>query len=317
MKTKEVKVIRNYKDTVFRMLYREKKALLELYNALNDTDYQNEDALEIYTLENVIYMNVKNDVSFLVGAELNLYEQQSTYNPNMPLRNLIYIARQLEAYIRQETMYSSKQVKIPAPRFVVFYNGTTAQPERRILCLSEAYEIRTGEPELELKVLMLNLNTGHNKELLERCKTLREYCLFVERVRKYVEKEPIHEAVERAVSECIREGILVDFLQKQRAEVIAMSIFEYNEEAELKKIRADEYELGKLEGERAGKAEGERIGKISGIIEILSVWGEIPAGILHAIEQERDPERLTELLKAAARASSIKEFREMMDSGMK
>lgn len=133
----------------------------------------------------------------------------------MPLRNLIYIARQLEAY-----------------------------------------EMRTNEPELELKVLMLNLNTRHNKELLERCRTLKEYCLFVERVRRYAADDVIREAVERAVSECIREGILSDFLQKQRAEVIAMSIFEYNEEEELKKIRADEYELGKLEGERVGRIAG-------------------------------------------------------------
>lgn len=178
----------------------------------------------------------------------------------MPLRNLIYIARQLEAY-----------------------------------------EMRTNEPELELKVLMLNLNTRHNKELLERCRTLKEYCLFVERVRRYAADDVIQEAVERAVSECIREGILSDFLQKQRAEVIAMSIFEYNEEEELKKIRADEYELGKLEGER--------VGRIAGIIELLSALGEIPTDMRQVIEQEGDPERLTELLKAAARVSRSKSLK--------
>ena len=127
----EPNIIRNHKDTVFRMLYRDESKLLELYNALNDTHYQDADSLKVYTLENAIYLSMKNDVSFLLGPELNLYEHQASFNPNMPLRDLLYIARQLEKYIKDETLYSTVLTKIPVPRFVVFYNGTQKHPEIR------------------------------------------------------------------------------------------------------------------------------------------------------------------------------------------
>ncbi|MDO4332016.1 MAG: hypothetical protein Q4C58_04950 [Eubacteriales bacterium] len=259
----QVKVIREYKDTVFRMLYRDKKELLQLYNALNETTYNNPEDLEVCTLENAIFMNVKNDVSFLLDSVLSLYEQQSSFNPNMPLRDLIYVSRQLEKYVRRESIYSSKLIRIPAPRFVVFYNGTSLQPERKILKLSDSFKSNNNEPELELKVLMLNINLGHNKELLEKCKTLKEYCIYVDRVRNYAKEMSIEDAVRLTVDECIRDGILSDFLAAQKAEVIAMSIFEYNEEIEMKKIREDEYNLG--------KAEGETIGRNTGIEEVINV----------------------------------------------
>lgn len=147
-------------------------------------------------------------------------------------------------------------MKIPAPRFVVFYNGTDKRPEMETGRLSDAFEKAADEPELELKVRMLNINSGNNKELLDKCRTLKEYCMYVERIRSYVKRMPVQEAVERAVNECIREGILSDFLLANKAEVIAMSIFEYDEEREMKKIRKDEYELGKEEGREEGKIWG-------------------------------------------------------------
>ena len=153
-------------------------------------------------------------------------------------------------------IYSSKLVQIPVPRFVVFYNGTQEQPERRGLRLSDAFEKKVSSPELEVTVTMLNINPGNNRELMEKCRTLREYCMFVECIRKYAEQMDIGEAVERAVTECIRNDILTDFLSAQRAEVIAMSIFEYNEEEEMKKIRADEFSVGRETGKAEGKAEG-------------------------------------------------------------
>ena len=253
--TEKLHVVRNQKDTVFRMLFREKKELLELYNALNDSAYNSPEKLTIYTLENAIYMNFKNDSSFLLDSELNLYEHQSSYNPNMPLRDLVYIAKQLEKYTRNDTIYSSALVKIPVPRFVVFYNGTDVQPDRQTLRLSDAFEKKTAEPELELKVLMLNINFGHNKELMDKSRTLREYAQYVDRVRKYAKLMRIEEAVERAVAECIKEGILEDFLSSQKAEVIAVSIFEYNEEVEMRKIRESEYKSGKEDGIACGEAE--------------------------------------------------------------
>ena len=208
------------------------------------------------TVRGTEQLHFKNDISFLLDSEMNLYEHQGSYNPNMPLRDLAYIAKQLEKYTRDETIYSSTLVKIPVPRFVVFYNGTDGQPERQILRLSDAFEKETSEPELELKVLMLNINFGHNKELMEKCRTLREYSQYVDRVRKYAKRMRIEEAVERAVTECTREGILADFLSSQRAEVIAVSIFEYNEEEEMRKIRASEYKNGKEDGIAQGIKQG-------------------------------------------------------------
>ena len=266
-------VVRNQKDTVFRMLFREKKELLELYNALNDSAYNSPEDLTICTLENAIDMNFKNDISFLLDSEMNLYEHQGSYNPNMPLRDLVYIAKQLEKYTRDETIYSSTLVKIPVPRFVVFYNGTDGQPERQILRLSDAFEKETSEPELELKVLMLNINFGHNKELMEKCRTLREYSQYVDRVRKYAKRMRIEEAVERAVTECTREGILADFLSSQRAEVIAVSIFEYNEEEEMRKIRASEYKNGKEDGIAQGIKQGIEQGIEQGMVETCKELG--------------------------------------------
>ena len=266
-------VVRNQKDTVFRMLFREKKELLELYNALNDSAYNSPEDLTICTLENAIYMNFKNDISFLLDSEMNLYKHQGSYNPNMPLRDLVYIAKQLEKYTRDETIYSSTLVKIPVPRFVVFYNGTDGQPERQILRLSDAFEKETAEPELELKVLMLNIIFGHNKELMEKCRTLREYSQYVDRVRKYAKRMQIEEAVEREVTECTREGILADFLSAQRAEVIAVSIFEYNEEEEMRKIRASEYKNGKEDGIAQGIKQGIEQGIEQGMVETCKELG--------------------------------------------
>ena len=245
-------------------------------------------------------MEVKNDVSFLFDSQMNLYEHQSSFNPNMPLRDLFYIARQLEKYTLGKSLYSSKLRKIPVPRFVVFYNGTQEQPESRILKLSDAFEKKVPSPELEVKVTMLNINLGKNRELMEKCRTLREYCMFVERIRGYAKELEIAEAVERAVTECIREDILADFLSAQRAEVIAMSIFEYNKEEEMKKIRADEFSIGK----DAGKAEG----KAEDVLALLKELGEIPVGLRERILSETDLELLNRWLKQAAKAGTIQEF---------
>ena len=260
-----VQIVRTYKDTLFRFVFKDKEKLLKLYNALNGTDYTNPDDLETYTLENAIYMGVKNDVSFLLDSELSLYEQQSTFNPNMPLRDLVYITKQLEKYIVWNTLYSSKLVRIPVPRFVVFYNGTQDQPERAVLKLSDAFEKKVEDPELELKVTMLNINLGHNKELLERCRPLRDYCTFVARVREKAESMPIEEAVDCAVTECIQEDILVDILMEQRAEVMAMSVLEYNVEIEREKVRRAEREVGYEEGYGEGYDEGREAGRKAGL----------------------------------------------------
>ena len=253
------KANQKYKDTVFRMLFSDKKNLLSLYNAINRTEYDDPEKLQTVTLENAIYMGMKNDLAFIIDMNLFLYEHQSTYNPNIPLRDLFYISAEYQKLVDRKSLYSSSLQKIPAPYFIVFYNGTEKQEEYWENSLSDAYENLNGEPELELKVITLNINEGHNRELLEQCQTLREYAQYVTKVRKYAKEMNLDEAVERTVNECIQEGILKDFLRANRNEVIAMSIFEYDKEEEEKKLRKAEYEagiqVGRQEGIQATKKE--------------------------------------------------------------
>ena len=241
---------RNYKDTVFRMLFSDRKNLLSLYNAVNQSNYKNPEDLEIVTLENAIYMGIKNDLAFIMDTNLYLYEHQSTYNPNMPLRDLFYICSEYQKLVDKKSLFSSTLQKIPAPNFIEFYNGSTVISDYTELRLSSAFECLTGEPKLELIVTVLNVNEGHNADLMQHCSMLKEYAQYVARVRHYASDMPLNQAVKRAVDECIREGILAEFLARNRNEVISMSIFEYDKELEEKKLRKAEYEYGFAEGEK-------------------------------------------------------------------
>ncbi len=248
---------RNYKDTVFRMLFSDRKNLLSLYNAVNQSNYKNPEDLEIVTLENAIYMGIKNDLAFIMDTNLYLYEHQSTYNPNMPLRDLFYICSEYQKLVDKKSLFSSTLQKIPAPNFIEFYNGSTVISDCTELRLSSAFECLTGEPKLELIVTVLNVNEGHNADLMQHCSMLKEYAQYVARVRHYASDMPLNEAVKHAVDECIREGILAEFLTRNRNEVISMSIFEYDKELEEKKLRKAEFEAGREAGHEAGFAEGE------------------------------------------------------------
>ena len=246
---------RKYKDTLFRMIFREPKELLKLYNAVNGTDYQKPEELQIVTLENAIYMNMKNDLAFIIDCRMSLYEHQSSVNPNMPLRNLFYVAKEYQSMVSSQSLYSSRLVRLPTPYFVVFYNGLTRQPERREMKLSDAFLTPVDEPSLELKVVQLNIGEGHNQEIMEKCPLLAQYSRYVGIVQQYAADMPLAAAVENAVDECIREGILSDFLKKNRAEAIEVSIFEYDEERELELFRAAERQIGREEGHKEGRQE--------------------------------------------------------------
>ena len=247
---KVVKANRKYKDTVFRMLFSDRNNLLSLYNAVNGSNYEDPDALEIVTLENAVYMGMKNDLAFIVDTGLFLYEHHSTYNPNMPLRDLFYISGEYQKLVNHKSLYSSVLQKLPAPNFIVFYNGSEREEDCWTNYLSESYENLAGEPNLELKVLTLNINEGHNPELMEQCQILREYAQYVAKVREYAREADLDTAVEQAVNDCIQNGILAEFLRKNKSEVIAMSIFEYDKEEEERKLREAEYEAGYNSGKR-------------------------------------------------------------------
>lgn len=237
-----------YKDTLFRMLFKEKTRLLELYNAINNTAYNDPEELEIVTLENAVYLSMKNDISCLVDMRIQLYEQQSTVNPNMPLRDLMYVCTQYEKLIIKKDLYSRRLIKLPTPKFVVFYNGVEKQPEQLELYLSDAFEIPEESPALELCVTQYNINEGFNKELLDKCPTLFHYMQYVSLVREYRRTMPLSEAVPKIVDYCIAHGILSDFLLANKAEVMKMTIFEYDEEQHKQTLLSEGYEDGFNDG---------------------------------------------------------------------
>ncbi len=257
---------RNYKDRIFRMVFREKKALLALYNAMNETDYENEDDLKVTTLESALYLEMKNDVSFVLYDELLLYEHQSTKNPNLPLRNLFYVSDVYSELTKDLFLYGSVPVQIPEPKFVVFYNGLENMQEREVLKLSSLYAKKAEHISLELETLVLNVNIGYNKILMERCRQLSDYAQFVSEVRKRLSKKiPLSEAVNEAVEDCIQRGILAEFLSKNRAEVIKVSIYEYDEEKVKRMFKEECMKLGMEQGKQLGIEQGKQIGIEQGI----------------------------------------------------
>ena len=278
---------RDHKDTLFRMLFSTKENLLSLYNAVNHSHYTNPEELEIVTLKNAVYMNMKNDQAFLLDMQLNLYEHQSTWNPNMPLRFLFYVAKEYQMLARNQTLYASALVELPTPHFVVFYNGETEREAESLLKLSHSFKQKTEHPELELLVKVLNINLDKNLEILETCRLLKEYMLLVHKIRQYtIEYKDINQAVEQAVTECINENILADFLRKNRAEAIEVCIFEYDEKRETELIRKAEFAEGEKVGEARGLREGEKRGEAKGMAKIL--LNLIEKGILtkeQALEQ--------------------------------
>ena len=279
----EKKPNRLYKARLFVMIFEDKRKLLELYNAISGKHYEDPELLEINTLENAIYMSMKNDLSFLIDARLSLYEHQSTYSPNLPLRFLFYLSDMFSGMTMDANLYGTKKVELPAPRFVVFYNGEADQPDRQILKLSDLYTVEEEDPMLDLKVLMLNVNQGHNPELME----------------KYAREQPIAEAVERAITECIREGILKEFLEKNRREAKNVSIYEYDQEKHIRQEREEAWEAGEKAGreagEKAGWEAGEKAGRETGQMDKLQeliqkklAKGKTIPEIAEALEEEED-----------------------------
>ena len=271
MKNVSLPVNRIYKDRLYKMIFNDKSELLKLYNAINGTHYDDPAMLTITTLDNAIYMTMENDLSFIIDMRLALYEQQSTVNPNLPLRFLMYITDIYSAYTKDMNIYGSKKVQIPLPSFVIFYNGVKSQPDRTEFLLSELFHPTTDQPALELKAVMLNINKGHNQELMNACHTLRDYSEYVARIRTYSAEMSLTDAVEKAITECIHENILRDFLLKNRAEAKAMSIYEYDEEKTMRMFREEGYE------------DGERNGKIQATIEMCLEFNLSPDAIIQKL----------------------------------
>lgn len=256
MAEKKDNVTSKFKDNVFCMLYRDKKNLLELYNALNNSAYTNVDDLQVTTLNGGSYMKYKNDASFLLCMSLYMFEQQSSNNPNMPLRFLHYVSDVFRELFSNSMLHRRSMIKIPVPHFVAFYNGLEKWIEDEDeIRLSDMYEIPTDNPELELKVRVININK--DVHILNKCKTLRDYMTFVNKVRfkMGVEGDDVRIAVTEAMDECIDEDILVDFFEQHREEVVEVSIYDYDEEDVRRTLFEEAKEMAKEELKEVVKAE--------------------------------------------------------------
>lgn len=244
---------RKYKDRLFQRVFQNKEDLLELYNAINNTAYTNPEELKITTLEDAIYLSMKNDLSFVISATLNLYEQQSTFNANMPIRGLMYFSRLYEAYIKENSLdiYGKALVKLPAPQYIIFYNGREDQPDELELKLSDAFEGKdTKVYALECRAKMLNINMEHNHKLLRSCKRLYDYSYFIAEVNQNLDRGlGLADSIRKAMDNCIRQDILKDILLKSKSEVFHMLLTEYDEKKHLKYTYNEGYEHGQQSGE--------------------------------------------------------------------
>ena len=249
-----------YKDRLFKFIFgnpENKEWTLSLYNAINGSHYTVADEIKFNTLENVLYMGMKNDVSFLIDNTVNFYEQQSTFNPNMPMRMFIYAGSVYSNYIDDDdngyNQYSSKLQTAPAPKFICFYNGTKDTNDKVILKLSDAFN---GKADMELTVTMININYNHNESLLTACKPLKEYSWFVDKIRTNQKSmKSLESSVDKALDEMPEDWLLKPFLMKNKAEVKKMCLTEYNEEKTLAKLRKEYAEEGREEGKIEGKIE--------------------------------------------------------------
>ncbi len=246
------KVNRNYKDRLFSFLFgreENKDWTLSLYNAVNGTDYTDPDKIEINTMGEFLYLGMKNDVSFILDSTMNLYEQQSTYNPNMPVRQLIYLGRLYEKYIIEENLniYGRKQIKLPVPRLITFYNGSESISDR-ILSLSDAYDLPEdkGRSDVMVQVHLINIGSGKAGQLLKTCKPLEEYTWLVEKIRENLRSLEIEEAVDQALRVMPKSFGIRKYLISNRAEVKDMLLTEYDEAKYMQMFKEEGREEGKI-----------------------------------------------------------------------
>ena len=280
-------VNREYKDRLFTFIFgreENREWTLSLYNAVNGSNYTDASAIQITTIKDIIYMGMHNDVSFIIANELNLYEQQSSYNPNMPVRQFLYAAKLIEQYLvpYQKQLYWTALVKIPAPKLIVFYNGKSAKADETILKLSDAYFDGT-KGDIEATVRMLNINYGRNKDLADACKPLQEYAWIVDKIRTYAKQMPIEEAIDTTIDEMPNSFLLKLFLLKHKGEVKGMLFTEYNEVEHEEFVRTMERNEGRAEGKTEANVEA-----LVNLMHKLCIPFEKAAEILNIPKTEYD-----------------------------
>lgn len=292
---------REHKDSVFvDLFYNDETAdinLLSLYNALHDTELEDAGLIRKIKVEDVLYMNFRNDLSAVINREsLGIWEHQSTINPNMPLRLLLYVGRAYEQLVEKEARYKTKLIKIPVPEFYVFFNGKRDFPIEKNLYLSDAFMKPPGENSVELVVKVININTIKNHKILKKCKTLREYSLFIDAVRAH-EKEK--DGMKKAIEECIKNSILAEYLKRKGSEVRNMLVAEYSYEEDIQvkqeEARQEGLSIGLSQGLSRGLSQGLEQG------ELKTLYGLVQDGIMTiqdaAVRKNLTTEEFQERLK--------------------
>lgn len=310
MAEKRDNVAVKYKDNVFCMLYREKENLLDLYNALRGSNYTNVDDLQVTTLNGGSYMKYKKDASFVLNMSLYMFEQQSSKNENMPLRFLHYLSDVYREMFSNDVLHRRSMIKIPVPYFVTFYNGLEKWiEEEEEIKLSDMYEIPVDNPQLELKVQVININK--DVDILSKCETLQGYMTFVNKARckTQVEKKDVKQAVLEAIDECMEENILVDFFEKHREEVVEVSIYDYDEEKVRKTLADEAREEGVAEGIKEGIEKGETLTKIIQIIKKVRKSKSLPTIASELEEEEADIKPIYDAVVASAPDYDIEEIK--------
>ena len=260
----DVKPNRQHKDVLFKYVLKDKVDLLELYNAINDSAYTDPEELEYNTLEDAVYLEIKNDVSFIIHNSMNLYEHQSTMNPNMPLRGLFYFSSLYKKYVGDSLdIYSKKLVRLPTPQYIVFYNGMDELPDRMELRLSDAFMISAQKPNLECVATVMNINSGHNENIVGKCGKLFQYIQFHGKIREFRELGyAMEEAVEQAVSYCVEHDILRQILVENRSAFMDDILTAYDAEKHIELVARENYEEGFDEGFHDGQNQINRLASI-------------------------------------------------------
>ena len=247
---------RSYKDGVFRQLFNDKEKLRELYNALSGRSDSKDTEREIVTLEDALFGDIKNDLSFIMDNRfIVMIEHQATVNPNMPLRMLSYAAREYERRGLTKKVYSRRRIEIPTPELYMLYNGAEDQPIMQELKLSDAYIAKCGKISLEARVKVINVNYDKGADILKRCKTLNEYSMFIHMIREKQQEKGLQKAVEESVRECMRKGILTEFLERNGGDIVSLVRIELTRE-ECEAIREEDgYVRGLEDGLNEGRIE--------------------------------------------------------------
>ena len=286
-----VKENREYKNSMFVDLFFE-DALAEendisLYNALHDEPLPEGTSIQKIRVDDILYLNFKNDVSFGVGGKVMVFgEHQSTINENMPLRSLMYIGRAYEKIVPVRDRYKKKLVKLPKPEFYTFYNGEKDWVNEKVLKLSDDYMVQDGPPMLDLEVKVININPAQQHKVLEKCRILKEYGQFVDILRDYQSKGD-SDAFKHTIEQCIDSGILADYLRKKGSEVINMLIAEYDYDMDIEVQREEAYTEGLSRGREEGREEGRSDKLIEQLKKKLSK-GKSPEEIAGELEESVD-----------------------------